>query len=183
MNNANQITWLDNQETFWPVIKATSIQIGLTLTATHQWKLQQLDFRNAFLNGHLEKLILMHQTLGFVKREHPQWSASSVILFTDCSRPKSGSNDYTTFSPQLSSSRAYQMHHCLYANDLTLSMDMIVMGFDQVKINELMVAMGKKFIVTSISLIIFSTFGWINARTTFSYTSNSTWSIFCAILA
>ena len=45
--------------------KITSIQLFLAIAAIRHWPLYQLDIKNAFLHGELEKEIYMEQPLGF----------------------------------------------------------------------------------------------------------------------
>ena len=47
---------VDYQETFAPVAKMNTIHILLSLVANFGWSLQQLDVKNAFLHGDLEKV-------------------------------------------------------------------------------------------------------------------------------
>ena len=46
---------IDYQETFDPVDKLNTIRVLLSLAANKDWPLHQLDIKNAFLNGDLEK--------------------------------------------------------------------------------------------------------------------------------
>ena len=47
---------IDYQETFAPVAKINTIRVLLSLAANLYWSLQQLDVKNAFLNGDLEEV-------------------------------------------------------------------------------------------------------------------------------
>lgn len=55
----------DYSETFYPVVKPTSIRIVITLALTHNWPINQLDVHNAILNGSLEEEVFMQQPPGF----------------------------------------------------------------------------------------------------------------------
>ena len=53
-------------DTFSPVAKMTSIQLFISLAATHNWDLHQLDIKNAFLHGDLQEEVYQEQPPGFV---------------------------------------------------------------------------------------------------------------------
>lgn len=59
---------IDYQETFAPVAKMISIWVLLSLAINHGWPLHQLEVKNAFLNGDLDKKVYMSLPSGFEKK-------------------------------------------------------------------------------------------------------------------
>ena len=59
---------VDFNEIFASIMKMTSIQTVLSITATMDLEVEQLDVKIAFLHGDLEEEIYMHQPEGFVEK-------------------------------------------------------------------------------------------------------------------
>ena len=62
---------VDFSETYSPVVKPTTVRLLLTLAATNNWPLRQLDVNNAFLQGSLSDKVFMEQTPGFAQSNLP----------------------------------------------------------------------------------------------------------------
>ncbi|XP_021802647.1 uncharacterized protein LOC110746719 [Prunus avium] len=69
----HQQAGLDYSETFSPVAKPVTIRILLTLAASHNWFLNQLDVSNAFLHGFLTEDVFMEQPPGFVAPDNSSY--------------------------------------------------------------------------------------------------------------
>jgi hypothetical protein len=62
---------VDFGKTFAPVIKLGTIHTVLTLAASKQWPVHQLDVSNAFLHGHLQEQVYYHQPTRFIDIAKP----------------------------------------------------------------------------------------------------------------
>lgn len=64
---------LDFHKTFSLVVKAPTILLILSLVVACGWPVRQIDIQNAFLHGTLIDQVYMHQPLGFINPQYPNY--------------------------------------------------------------------------------------------------------------
>ncbi|GJY59568.1 ribonuclease H-like domain-containing protein [Tanacetum coccineum] len=82
-NGRSQRQGINCDETFSPVVKPATIHTVLSLAVSRDWPIHQLDVKNAFLHGHLSKIVYMHQPHGSFTTYYcfaSHRSASSMFL-------------------------------------------------------------------------------------------------------
>jgi hypothetical protein len=67
----SQVEGLDFGETFAPVARLEAIRILLAFVISKEFKLYQMDVKNAFLNGAIQEEVFVRQPLGFENPKYP----------------------------------------------------------------------------------------------------------------
>ena len=61
----SQVEGIDYSETFAPIARLESIRLLIAYASHHNFKLQQMDVKSAFLNGPINELVYVKQPPGF----------------------------------------------------------------------------------------------------------------------
>ena len=69
----NQEEGTDYDKTYTPVARLEAIRLLLAFASIMNFKLFQMDVKNAFLNRHIEEEIYVGQPPGFLDYEHPNY--------------------------------------------------------------------------------------------------------------
>ncbi|KAL9269150.1 Retrovirus-related Pol polyprotein from transposon TNT 1-94-like protein [Drosera capensis] len=64
---------LDFDEIFCLIAKIKTVRVPLSLAASKSWKLWQMDVKNAFIHGELDREIYMEQPKGFESKSSPSY--------------------------------------------------------------------------------------------------------------
>jgi hypothetical protein len=62
---------VDYNETFSLDVKSATVRMVFTIAVSHDWPVQQLDVKNAFLHDTLSETIFYSQPTGFIDLAHP----------------------------------------------------------------------------------------------------------------
>lgn len=136
----NQKYGIDYQETFSPVVMMATVKSILSLAASKNWKIYQLDVNNAFLHGELHEEVYMNMPEGIpnperkvcrlkksiygLKQASREWFAK-LLHELKCQGYVQSKNDYSLFTKKS-------------GNDITIAAiyvdDIIITGSDLVTI-------------------------------------------------
>ncbi|GJT22610.1 ribonuclease H-like domain-containing protein [Tanacetum coccineum] len=72
-NGHSQQQRIDCNKTFSLVVKPATICTILSIDVSRSRPIHQLELKNAFLHGHLSETVYMHQPLGFVDHQRPDY--------------------------------------------------------------------------------------------------------------
>ncbi|KAE8681718.1 hypothetical protein F3Y22_tig00111310pilonHSYRG00060 [Hibiscus syriacus] len=133
---------LDYDETFSPVAKLTTVQVLLALAANKDWNLWQMDVKNAFLHGELDREIYMTQPMGFQSQDHLEYVCKLRKAFYGLKRaPRAWYGKIAEFLTKsgysvtpADSSLFIKANECKLAIVLVYVDDLIITGDDEAEI-------------------------------------------------
>ena len=136
---------LDYSDTFSPVAKMTSVRLFISLAATHNWDLHQLDIKNAFLHGDLQDKVYMEQPPRFVAQgEIGKVCRLRKSLYGLKQRPRAWFGKFSQAVEKFGLQKSKSNHSVFYRNShsgiilLVVYMDDIVItGSDSIGISSL----------------------------------------------
>ena len=64
---------IDFEETFNPIAKMATVRVVIAMAASKGWELQQMDVKNAFLNGDLQEEVYMEKPKWYVHLDFPHY--------------------------------------------------------------------------------------------------------------
>ncbi|GJT23082.1 retrovirus-related pol polyprotein from transposon TNT 1-94 [Tanacetum coccineum] len=138
--------WVDYNEIFSLVVKMTTIKLVMSIVASEDLHLEQLDVKTAFLHGDLDEDIYMTQPEGFnlVGKEENLMCKLNKSLYRLKQAPRQWYLKFESFM-QRSGYKRCAMDHCCYLKKVGSSSiilllyvdDMLVAGSDMAEIKKL----------------------------------------------
>ena len=144
---------LDYEETFSPVAKMATIRVVAAIAVHRGWKLHQMDFSNAFLNGDLIEEVYMMQPPGYENTLFPNRVCRlDKALYGLKQAPRAWYNKITGFLGRLgfvvctSDSSLYILRHSGHTILLTLYVDdLILTGSSEEIVQQIKLALQAEF--------------------------------------
>lgn len=109
----NQMLGLDYTDSFSPVAKLVTVRVLLTLVASSNWFLHQLDINNAYLHGYIEEDIYMEPPAGYSKALPDQVCKLSRSLYGLKQAGRQWNKELTSHLQQFGFSQSVN-DHCLF---------------------------------------------------------------------
>ena len=145
---------VDFEEIFSPVVKMSSIRVVLSIAASQNLEVEQMDVKTAFLHGDLEEEIYMEQPEGFmVKGKESLVCRLNKSLYGLKQAPRQWYKKFESFMIDQGYTRT-TTDHCVFMKKfnsgefiilLLYVDDMLIVGRDVKQIKELKIALSKSF--------------------------------------
>ncbi|PRQ49208.1 putative RNA-directed DNA polymerase [Rosa chinensis] len=151
----------DYDETFSPVVRHTTVRLFLALAAQYQWRLYQMDVKNAFLHGVLKEEIYMAQPPGFENPSCPTHVCKLIkSLYGLKQAPRAWNERFTSFLPSIGFKGSYSdpslfikssaqgmVYLLLYVDDIILT------GSNESEIHSVKMALQLEFEMKDLGLL------------------------------
>lgn len=144
---------IDFDQTYSPVTRFESIRILLSIAATNDFELYQVDVKSAFLNGKLEECISIEQPTGFNDGTDRVYRLNKA-LYGLPQAPRAWHSRFDTFMKKYGL-KLTNSDQCVYSsenNDIYLTLwvdDGLILGRSKAKIKKLLDAINEEFEITS----------------------------------
>ena len=154
---------IDYTETFAPVAKLNTVRVLLSVAVNLDWPLQQLDVKNAFLNGDLEEEVFMDPPPGFEDRFGTKVCRLKKALYGLKQSPRAWFDRFTKFVLKQGYSQA-QSDHTMFVKFSKLRKvsilivyvdDIIITGDDLVEMEQLKKELSKEFEIKNLGELRF----------------------------
>lgn len=144
---------IDYSETFAPVAKLNTIRVLLSLAVNLDWPLQQLDVKNAFLNGDLEEEVYMDSPPGFESQFNQKVCKLQKSLYGLKQSPRAWFERFAQFIKKLGYSQCQSDHTMFVKHSSEGKMvvlivyvdDIVITGDDFSEINNLKESLAAEF--------------------------------------
>ena len=125
---------IDYSETFAPVAKLNTIRVLLSLAANLDWPLQQLDVKNAFLNGDLEEEVYMDSPSDFESQFSQKICKLQKSLYGLKQSPRAWFERFAQFIKKLGYSQCQSDHTLLVKHSSEGKMAVLIVYVDDIVI-------------------------------------------------
>ena len=149
----------DYEETFAPVAKMTTVRTMIAVASVRQWKIFQMDVKNAFLNGDLHEEVYMSPPPG-VQHQPGEVCRLRKALYGLKQAPRAWFEKFSTVIASLGFVQSYHdsalFIRCTKAGRILLSLyvdDMIITGDDHDGIESLKHDLARRFSMKDLGLL------------------------------
>ncbi|KAJ9672812.1 hypothetical protein PVL29_026160 [Vitis rotundifolia] len=144
---------VDYSDTFSPVTKLNLVRLFISIAASQQWMIHQLDIKNAFLHSDLEEEVYMEQPPGFVAQgEYEKVCCLKKTLYGLKQSPRAWFGKFSKEIQEFGMNKSKKDHSIFYkksaAGIILLVVyvdDIVITRNDHARISNLKVFMHSKF--------------------------------------
>ncbi|CAM8951545.1 unnamed protein product [Rhodiola kirilowii] len=123
---------VDYSETFSPVAKLNTVRVLLSIAANLDWPLNQLDVKNAFLNGDLEEEVYMEPPPGFIEKFGNKVCKLKRSLYGLKQSPRAWFERFTNFLKSQGYTQGQSDHTLFVKKSTTNKMTVLIVYVDDI---------------------------------------------------